>query len=151
MVTTIRLFGGGTKRAPQNHDNNWWGSYIHTQQTSYKKKKASEHPKMFKKCQESSSFFLFLVGLYVYQTEIRERKVCCLAPFQQKKVKWNRHSFVLCRCVLSTGSLSLLPGDYIRVRGGRFITQQERKAKKIVSKENSRLKEKRLDISLYTI
>jgi hypothetical protein len=22
MVTTIRLFGGGTKRAPQNHDNN---------------------------------------------------------------------------------------------------------------------------------
>jgi hypothetical protein len=53
---------------------------------------------MFKKCQESSSSFLFLVGLYVYQTEIRERKVFweklksafvvfCLAPFQQKKVK----------------------------------------------------------------
>lgn len=74
------------------------GVPIYTQQTSYKKKKASEHPKMFKKCQESSSSFLFLVGLYVYQTEIRERKVFweklksafvvfCLAPFQQKKVK----------------------------------------------------------------
>lgn len=147
MVTTIRLFGGGTKRAPQNHDNNWWGSYIYTQQTSNIRRRRPQHPKMFKKCQESSSSsFLFLVGLYVYQTEIRERKVFweklksafvvfCLAPFQQKKVKWNRQFCAVSLCILSTGSLSLLPGDYIRVRGGRFITQQEGRQKKIVSKE----------------
>jgi hypothetical protein len=102
-------------------------------------------------------FFLFLVGLYVYQTEIRERKVFweklksafvvfCLAPFQQKKVKWNRQ-FCAVAVYCRQGPCRYCPVIILRVRGGRFITQQERRQKKIVSKENSKRK-KRLDISL---
>lgn len=70
-----------------------------------------------------------------------------LRHFSRKR--WNEiASFVLCRCVYCRqGPCRYCPVIILRVRGGRFITQQEGRKKNCF--ERKTVKEKRLDISLY--
>jgi hypothetical protein len=67
--------------------------------------------------------------------------VFCLAPFQQKKVKWNRQ-FCAVAVYCRQGPCRYCPVIILRVRGGRFITQQEGRQKKLFRKKT--VKEKKI-------